>query len=138
MSNFIGTPYRWLNVAAIDDLDNDGNIEIAWIQTPHIGGTLKIARVVNDSLYFLDDKEGVSNHQIGSRNLCLSVTSVNTGKKILYVPDDAHQAIIGFSLQDDQLIPNDTIFISIDPAIPLFMQYNFPHSQVDRNCIYMP
>ena len=26
----IGTPSRWLNIAAIYDLDNDGNVELAW------------------------------------------------------------------------------------------------------------
>jgi hypothetical protein len=34
-SNYIGSTHRWLNIAAIDDLDNDGIVEIVWIQTPH-------------------------------------------------------------------------------------------------------
>ncbi len=33
----IGAQFRWLNIAAIYDLDGDGTVELAWIQTPHIG-----------------------------------------------------------------------------------------------------
>ena len=137
-SEFIGIPYRWLNIAAIDDLDNDGNVEIAWIETPHIGGTLKIARLFNDSLWLLDEEEGVSNHQISSRNLCLSVVTTSNISKNLYVPNDPHDAIIGFRFQDEKLIALDTVILNIDPALPLFMQYDFQNRLEDKNCIYIP
>jgi len=137
-SGYIGMTHRWLNIAAVDDLDNDGKVEIAWIQTPHIGGILKIARIVKDSLLVLDEKEGVSNHQIGSRNLCLSVVTAHDGSKKLYVPNNPHHAIMGFSFRNDRLIAEDTILLNIDPIVPLFMQYNFEHLSEDKNCIYIP
>ena len=43
----IGRSNCWLNVVAINDLDNDGIVELAWIETPHIGGTLKVAKIEN-------------------------------------------------------------------------------------------
>ncbi len=85
-SGYIGSSSRWLNIAAIDDLDNDGKVEIAWVQTPHIGGILKIARIEDGKWTLLDEKSGVSNHQIGSRNLCLSVLTASMPYKTLYLP----------------------------------------------------
>ncbi|HFC04183.1 MAG TPA: VCBS repeat-containing protein, partial [Rhizobiales bacterium] len=41
----IGQPHRWLNPVAAADFDGDGKIELAWVETPHIGGTLKVARL---------------------------------------------------------------------------------------------
>jgi len=137
-SEYIGTSHRWLNIAAIDDLDNDGYVEIAWIETPHIGGTLKIGRVVNDSLQLLDEIEGVSNHRIGSGNLCLSVITESDGQKTLYVPDDPHQSIIGFQFRDDRILPVDTVSMAVDPSIPLFLQYDFQNRLDDENCIFSP
>lgn len=135
-SRFIGTPYRWLNIAAINDLDGDGAIEIAWIETPHIGGVLKIGRISGDSLLVIDEKDGLSNHQYGLRNLCLSVVTVSGNVKTLYVPNNPHTAIIGFTFHNDQISAKDTITLNVDPEVPLFMQYNFQNLPEDRNCIY--
>ena len=71
----IGTSSRWLNIAAIYDLDGDGAVELAWIQTPHIGGTLRVARIERGGLTVLDEASQYSNHAIGERNLCLSVVA---------------------------------------------------------------
>jgi hypothetical protein len=136
-SSFIGMTHRWLNIAAIDDLDNDGNIEVAWIQTPHIGGILKIARIEGDSLRTVDEKDGVSNHQIGSRNLCLSVVTFSGNQKVLYIPDNSHASIIGFVFLNNHITAYDTIILSIDPSVPLFMQYNFPEILGEESCIYV-
>jgi len=136
-SDFIGMSYRWLNIVAIDDFDNDGKVEIAWIQTPHIGGVLKIARIEDDSLQLLDEKDGVSNHQYGSRNLCLSAVTTFNDSKYLYVPNNPHNAMIGFSFRNDHIIAQDTVLLNINPTIPLFMQYNFQNISEDKNCIYI-
>lgn len=137
-SNYIGSVHRWLNIAAIDDLDNDGNTEIAWIQTPHIGGVLRIGSIEGNSLIILDELAGVSNHQNGSTNLCLSVVTNSNNYKRLYVPNDPHDAVIGFRFQNGHLIPQDTVFLKIDTNKPLFMQYDFPEAMEDRNCILFP
>ena len=137
-SNYIGSTHRWLNIAAIDDLDHDGNTEIAWIQTPHIGGDLRIGRIEGNSLRILDELAGVSNHQNGSTNLCLSVVTNSIDHKRLYVPNDPHDALIGFRFQDGHLIPQDTLLLNIDMNKPLFMQYDFLGAMEDRNCIFIP
>ncbi len=75
---FIGQSHRWLNIAAAADFDGDGKVELAWVQTPHIGGILKVARLegkgATRTLKALDELSGFSNHVIGSRELLQSVT----------------------------------------------------------------
>ena len=135
-SAFIGTPYRWLNIVAMEDLDNDGKVEIAWIQTPHIGGILKIARPENGLLKPIVEKSGVTNHRIGSRNLCLSALTVVNGVKKVYAPSQNFDALIGFTFQNSTLSFTDTITKSLNSDLPLVQQYNFIGLVVDKNCIF--
>lgn len=134
-SEYIGRHNRWLNIAAINDLDNDGTAEIAWVATPHIGGVLKIAQLVGDRIVLIDSVLGVSNHRIHLRNLCLSVLSEKNNKKTLYLPNNEYNAVIGFWWVDNKIVPVDTIFMEVDPEIPLSEQYNFNNVIVGNNCI---
>ena len=83
----IGTPNRWLNPVAVDDLDGDGRAEIAAVITPHIGGTLKIYRRDGAALIEVAAMPGFSNHAFGSAELALSRLMVIDGKPRLLVPD---------------------------------------------------
>lgn len=72
----IGRPNRWLNVAAIADLFGIGRPVLAWVETPHIGGTLRMATFAEGRLAFRSETvAGVSNHAIGSRELGLSAVA---------------------------------------------------------------
>lgn len=82
-SDFIGTPNRWLNIAAIADFRGNGLKQIIWVETPHIGGKLHIGdydgkafKVVDQAGFQWPRGKGLmSNHAIGSRNQDLSVTT---------------------------------------------------------------
>lgn len=63
----IGRANRWLNPAGAADYDGDGHIEIAYVQTPHIGGALKLFEYRDWHLTTDGEAEGFSNHAIGSR-----------------------------------------------------------------------
>lgn len=72
----IGRANRWLNVAAIADLFGIGRPVLAWVETPHIGGTLKMATFADGRLAIRGETvAGVSNHAIGSRELDLSAVA---------------------------------------------------------------
>ncbi len=68
----IGSAYRWLNPAGIGDFDGDGGIEIAYVQTPHIGGILYVLSFRDGHLRRKGRLPGFSNHAMGSRMLGLS------------------------------------------------------------------
>ncbi|MEM7268414.1 MAG: VCBS repeat-containing protein [Pseudomonadota bacterium] len=69
---FIGLSNRWLNVAGIADFDGDGAQEIAYVKTPHIGGTLILYGYRGGDLVQLTDLWGFSNHAIGATEMRLS------------------------------------------------------------------
>ena len=76
----IGRANRWLNVAGIADYTGAGVPVIAWVETPHIGGVLKMAAFENGRLSVFDNTwSGLSNHVIGSRELGLAATGDFTG-----------------------------------------------------------
>jgi hypothetical protein len=135
-SPYIGTPSRWLNIVSIDDLDHDGLQDISWIQTPHIGGILKIGNIKDGIINSFSEISGVSNHRIGSRNLCLSVTTNANNNKIIYVPSFTYDAIIGFQLLDKKWVSVDTIRKTVDPYLSLQSQHNFTNIQENLHCIF--
>ncbi len=68
----IGSAYRWLNPAGIGDFDGDAGLEIAYVQTPHIGGILYILSFRDGRLRREGRLPGFSNHAMGSRALGLA------------------------------------------------------------------
>ena len=68
----IGRAYRWLNPAGVGDFDGDGGLEIAYVETPHIGGILHILSLDRDRLRRDGRLHGFFNHAMGSRALGLS------------------------------------------------------------------
>ncbi len=68
----IGVSNRWLNPAGAADFDGDGDIEIAYVETPHIGGTLRFFSLKPEGLVEETALQGFSNHAIGSRELDLA------------------------------------------------------------------
>ena len=91
----IGTPNRWLNIAAIEDLNGDGLLEIAFVRTPHIGGTLRVFAYQNGSVRLLDELYGFSNHAIGATEMRLSaiMDADGNGRMDVAVPDASRRAL---------------------------------------------
>lgn len=132
----IGTPYRWLNIVAIYDLDGDGATELAWIQTPHIGGILKVAKIEAGKLDALSELSRYSNHSIGERNLCLSVVTKTDSATTFYVPTQDRQQIAGFNFIDGSIRQADTINQLVNFSSPLVTQYGFSNIvQGEDSCV---
>lgn len=63
----IGRPHRWLNPVGAADFDGDGITEVAYVETPHIGGILVVYEYRAGALSLEHRIPGFSNHAIGSR-----------------------------------------------------------------------
>ncbi len=134
----IGASYKWLNIVTINDLDNDGIVELVWIQTPHIGGILKVAKINAGALQVLDTKSQYSNHEGGERNMCLSILTEQSSQKIFYVPNQSKNKIIGFTFKNNGLNIFEEINQLVDFSKTLSSQYNFSNPiEEDINCIYV-
>jgi hypothetical protein len=132
----IGTANRWLNIVAINDLDNDGVVELVWIETPHIGGILKVAKIKEGTLKVLTEATQYSNHAIGERNLCLSVLTEHQNEKVFYVPNQNRNKIVGFTFKNNEFKVLEEISQVLDFSQTLFAQYSFSNIIEDgNNCI---
>ncbi len=132
----IGTRNRWLNIVAVHDLDADGTVELVWIQTPHIGGILKIAKIKQGELDLIHETSLYSNHAIGEKNLCLSVLTENEGAMRIYVPNQQRNKIFGFSYENERLEIKEEITLDVDFSLPLWEQYTFENRvEEEDNCI---
>ena len=134
----IGAPYRWLNIVAIYDLDGDGTTELAWIQTPHIGGILKVTRIKAGKLDALFELSRYSNHSIGERNLCLSVVTKTDSATMFYVPTQDRRQIVGFSFVGGSIQQADTINQLVNFSYPLASQYSFSNVVQGENFCLVP
>ena len=65
----VGHAYRWIHPLAAAPFGPNGEVEIAAVKTPHIGGILEFVRLEGPRLALVHARPGFSTHAIGSRIL---------------------------------------------------------------------
>lgn len=68
-TDFIGTRFRWLAPVGMGDFTGDGRTEIAYVETPHLGKTLRLVGLDGDRLTARGALSGVTNHRIGEETI---------------------------------------------------------------------
>jgi hypothetical protein len=120
-TRFIGQPFRWLNIAGIANFTGGFAPDIAFVATPHIGGTLGFLKYVPNSIILLATAPGFSNHVIGSTELRLSAVAdvVGDGKADIAIPSADRLAlrIMGFGSKGLEEVGNVKLPAAIDKAI---------------------
>lgn len=82
----IGTPNRWLAPAGIADFNNDGVNDVSYVQTPHIGGILRVWSFKGEGSILLASKRGYSNHRIGENFITGGLRNCGQGPQLV-LPD---------------------------------------------------
>ena len=100
----IGLANRWLAPAGIADFNNDGRVDIAYIQTPHIGGILRYWSMLDSGFTELARAHGFSNHAIGSSRVSTS--------KLLDANDDG---VTDLALPDQYR--GETVIVTLHPMM---------------------
>lgn len=85
---FIGRTHRWLAPLGAADLDGDGEIELAYIDRPHLAKTLRIWRFSDGKLSHVADHTGLTNHRIGQNFISGGIRSCDAAPEIITVNAD--------------------------------------------------
>lgn len=90
----VGSAFRWLNPVGVADFDGDGQLDLASVTTPHIGGVLTLYHFRPPKLVPFARAADVSNHRFGSLEQQLAVVIETAGRRpTVVVPDMQHTAL---------------------------------------------
>ncbi len=90
---YIGQRFRWLAVVGAADLDGDGEIEIAYVDRPHLAKTLRIVSVDGSTLVQEAAVGGVTNHRIGEADIAGGIRDCGAGPEMLMATGDWSQML---------------------------------------------
>ena len=102
----VGKGYRWLNPIGIGDYDGDGVLELAYVETPHIGGVVKITEYGDGKLTITHTLASYSNHIYGSKEIILhAVGDVDKdGRDDIIVPTQIRDHWVVLSLGKNGIV----------------------------------
>jgi hypothetical protein len=93
---YIGRPFRWLAPAGIADFDGDGVKDVAYVETPHIGGTLRIWSFRGNQPREIASAPGYSNHRIGENFITGGVRDCGNGPELVLPSADWSQTLLAW------------------------------------------
>ena len=91
---FLGRPNRWLNPLGVGDFNGDGQLDIALVATPHIGGNLRLYQFKQPHLSLFAEYSAVSTHRIGSTELGLGQVIRTSPRDQFLVPDQSRRSLM--------------------------------------------
>jgi hypothetical protein len=104
---YIGTRHRWLAPIGAADLDGDGQIEIAYIDRPHLAKTLRVWRLSDGDLVQVASLQGVTNHRIGESYISGGIRHCAGRLPEVFVADGRWQTIVVITMVDGDLQRRD-------------------------------
>ncbi len=85
---FIGRANRWLAPIGAADLNEDGLIEVAYIEKPHLSKTLRVWQYTDEQLIEIASATGLTNHRIGDDFIVSGIRNCVADKAMITVSAD--------------------------------------------------
>ena len=102
-SPFIGQRNRWMAVVGAGDLDDDGRIEIAVVDRPHLRRVLQVWRVEGAALVLGAELAGVTNHRFGDPAIRGGLRNCGSGVELVVARGD-WSGLLAVRLADGRLV----------------------------------
>jgi hypothetical protein len=103
----IGTPFRWLAPIGMGDFNDDGRMDIAYIDRPHLARILRVVSYTeSDELEEIASAPGFTNHRIGEDFISSGVRSCD-GQLQLVTADSRWERILLTSVKEATLVTED-------------------------------
>ncbi len=103
---YIGTAFRWLAPVGVADFDDDGRLDIAYVETPHLGKTLKIVTPEGGELVEIASASGFSNHRISETFISGGIRDCGDGPEIV-LADGAWRRVVAVRMEATKLVSRD-------------------------------
>lgn len=99
----IGRGGRWRHLVAVAPFGPDGELEVAEVVTPHIGGIVQFHRLAAAALTPVASASGYTSHVIGSRNLdmALAADADGDGQTELVLTTQDRSTLVGLQRSDE-------------------------------------
>ncbi len=80
---YIGQAHRWLAPVGAADFDGDGQVEIAYVDRPHLARRLTLLRYQRGDMPVIATLDGVTNHRIGEDFISGGVRDCGAGPEMI-------------------------------------------------------
>ncbi len=108
-----GRPNRWRHPIAVAPFAPSGDLELAVVRTPHIGGVVEFYHLQNDQLHISATLAGFTSHVLGSRNLDMGLAGDfnGDGQPELVLPSQDRMTLAGIQrvVGDAQILWEQTL-----------------------------
>jgi hypothetical protein len=99
----IGMRHRWLAPVAVADLDGDSVVDIAYVETPHLGKRLRVWSWAPGGLTEIASLGGVTNHRIGEPFISGGLRDCGAGPEMMLADAD-WRSLVAVRLHDGALV----------------------------------
>ena len=103
---YIGQAYRWLAPVGIADFNNDGAMDVAYIDRPHLAKLLRVWSYTSTGLQQIAQAPGLTNHRIGDDFITGGVQRCGNQAAMITV-DSSWLRVMKTSFENGRLISKD-------------------------------
>ena len=103
---YIGRSHRWLAPVGIADFNGDGDIDVAYIDRPHLAQLLRVWSYRNGKLVEIATAPNLTNHKIGWNFIAGGVRNCGAGPEMI-TADGAWRKIVARRFVGEKLISKE-------------------------------
>lgn len=99
---YIGTRFRWLAPVGIADFNGDGDMDVAYVDRPHLVKTLRVFSYRNGTLMEIAALKGITNHRIGEETITSGIRLCD-GRPEMILTDGNRENILSVFFENGTL-----------------------------------